>query len=139
MYLSYETKFDFYLCLFFQKSSEAYIEHLIPSARGPDGTLREYAIDPTFGRKVVRMIVTESCETVLAIEFLSALREIRHVSLKYDLVDRKSSAVDTQHEPTISKSTNKQLQVLALIQQQMDKRDYAYRRGKIFMKREESK
>lgn len=96
---------------------------------------------PEFGKKVVKIVLTENCNSNLAAEFKNGLKQITPTKFEYDLVDMTIESTDgffQQSTPTF-KGSGTLTQCIDIIRRVMDKQDYRLYKGKIFSKVPESK
>ena len=92
------------------------------------------------GTKVVRVILTRYIRKEVHDKFLTALTEIGHCNLSYDLIDKfdKDDQVPASTQ-IVQKSGSKVLEALNLVKKQLVVAGYAFRHGRIFIRPEEAR
>ena len=130
------------LIVIFQRSTEAFIEHVLPSVHEVSGRRISHEYTPEFGIKVVRVTITNRIKREVHDAFLASLEKVEYLKLKYDLIDK----FVTSPQPEVSgrtyplmKSAHKELEALAAMEKRIYDSGYGYYQGFVYKRVVEAK
>ena len=130
------------LIVIFQRSTEAFIDHVLPSVHDVSGRRIPHEYTPEFGTKVVRITITNRIKREVHDAFLGSLEKVEYLKWRYDLIDKFL----TSPQPEVSgrshplmKSAHKELEALAAMEKRMYDSGYGYYQGSVYKRVAEAK